>query len=376
MWTAVEHELQLLPVRGDAGAAPSPDRLRFETLSEPEPAETWQASFEAMWPAYRDWYLKEGESARPGLATCRAMLQHWMPELVPTFEQLVELTGSDPLAARFLSMYRPPGFVVGCSQAAFTGEGGPVLVRNYDYPASRAEGIIISTAWTGRRVIGMSDCLWGLLDGVNDAGLAASLTFGGRPAVGDGFGIPLVMRYVLEVCEDVSQACRVLARIPVHAAQNVTVLDRSGDFATVRLSPDREPEVLTVPIATNHQHRGDWPAYAAAVQTYERERRLLELLRTSGMTRDRLVDAFLSPPLYRTQSDRGASLYTAVYEPAAGRAEYVWPQRRIAESFDRFVSTSHVQSYGEPDLVEPVPVADDGGRLHPHAAGVPATAPS
>jgi len=136
MWTAGEHELHLLPVRGDAGAAPSPARLRFETLSEPEPAETWQASFEAMWPAYRDWYLKEGETARPDLATCRAMLKHWMPELVPTFERLVELTGSDPLAARFLSMYRPPGFVVGCSQAAFTGDGGPVLVRNYDYPGN------------------------------------------------------------------------------------------------------------------------------------------------------------------------------------------------------------------------------------------------
>ena len=34
----------------------------------------------------------------------------------------------------------------------------------------------------------MLDCLWGLLDGVNDAGLALSLTFGGRPQVGAGFG--------------------------------------------------------------------------------------------------------------------------------------------------------------------------------------------
>jgi predicted choloylglycine hydrolase len=365
MWTADEHELQLLPVRGDAAAAldaPSTDQLRFQALSEPEPAETWQASFQAMWPAYRDWYLKEGESARPDLATCEAMLERWMPELVPTFQRLVELTGSDPLAARFLSMYRPPGFVVGCSQAAFTGDDGPVLVRNYDYPASRAEGIIISTAWTGRRVIGMSDCLWGLLDGVNDAGLAASLTFGGRAGVGDGFGIPLVMRYVLEVCENVSQACRVLVRTPVHAVQNVTVLDRGGDFATVRLSPDRQPEVLTVPVATNHQHRGDWPAYAAAVQTYERERRLLELLRTSGMTRERLVDAFLSPPLYRTRYGNGATLYTAVYEPGAGRAEYVWPQRRIVERFDRFVSASHVQRYDELDAIPPVSAVQDSPR--------------
>jgi hypothetical protein len=48
-----------------------------------------------------------------------------------------------------------------------------------DSLASRAEGIrggdLSCTSWTGRRVIGMSDCLWGLPHGVNDAGLAASL---------------------------------------------------------------------------------------------------------------------------------------------------------------------------------------------------------
>ncbi len=36
-----------------------------------------------MWPAYRAWYLKEGESARPDLSTCRRMLERWMPELEP-----------------------------------------------------------------------------------------------------------------------------------------------------------------------------------------------------------------------------------------------------------------------------------------------------
>ena len=345
MWSDDAPELELLPVRGDEAGGPSPDCLAFAAIDEPAPGEAWRASFAAMWPAYRSWYLKEGDEARPDLLTCRSTLDRWMPELVPTFERLVELTESDPLAARFLSMYSPPGFVVGCSQAAFAGAGGPALVRNYDYPASRAEGIILSTAWTGRRVIGMSDCLWGLLDGLNDAGLAASLTFGGRPVVGVGFGIPLVMRYVLEVCETVSEACRAFERIPVHAAQNVTVLDRSGDFATIRLSPDREPEVLTVPLATNHQHRDDWPAYAAAVQSHERERRLLELLQTPQMTRDRLVEAFLQPPLYRLARDRGGTLYTAVYDPVAGTADYLWPEARIAESLTSFTPASHVQCY-------------------------------
>ena len=65
----------------------------------------------------------------------------------------------------------------------------------------------------------MSDCLWGLLDGVNDAGLAVSLTFGGRRVLGDGFGIPIVIRYLLETCETVdrgqgrrSRVCRSASR--------------------------------------------------------------------------------------------------------------------------------------------------------------------
>ena len=92
-----------------------------------------------------------------------------------------------------------------------------MLVRNYDYPASRLEGTIASTAWTGGAVIGMTDCLSGLLDGMNDAGLAVSLTFGGRRASGPGFGVPLVVRYLLETCETTADGARGPRARPVHA---------------------------------------------------------------------------------------------------------------------------------------------------------------
>jgi predicted choloylglycine hydrolase len=352
IWDEIKPQLELLPDhRGrpsELPPAPDGNWLALEAIEELAPGERWRASFEAMWPAYRAWYLKEGESARPDLSTCRRMLRKHMPELVPTYERLVELAGGDELAARFLSLYRPPGFVVGCSQGAWTGDGGPVLVRNYDYPADRAEGLVYSTAWTGRRVIGMSDCLWGLLDGVNDAGLAASLTFGGRRAVGDGFGIPLVIRYLLETCETVGEARAALARIPVHAAQNVTLLDRSGAYVTAYLSPDREPEFRDVPAATNHQRRDDWPDYARAVRTFERERYVLELLGAPEATRDRFVEAFLEPPLYSTAFSSGfGTIYTAAYFPAEGRVEYRWPDFTWSQSFDRFVEGEHTQTFAE-----------------------------
>ena len=89
-----------------------------------------------------------------------------------------------------------------------------------------------ATAWGKHRVIGMSDCLWGLLDGMNDAGLAVSLTFGGRRVLGDGFGIPVVVRYLLETCATVAEAREALARVPVNLAHNLTLVDCSGEAAT------------------------------------------------------------------------------------------------------------------------------------------------
>jgi predicted choloylglycine hydrolase len=54
----------------------------------------------------------------------------------------------------------------------------PALVRNYDYDQALFEAVIASTDYSGRRrVLGTSDMLWGLLDGMNEDGLAVSLTF-------------------------------------------------------------------------------------------------------------------------------------------------------------------------------------------------------
>jgi predicted choloylglycine hydrolase len=343
-WKPFWDDLQLLPAHPRRASKVDGQEIEFEAVDELQPGPKWHARFQAMWPAYSTWYLQDGEAKRPDLATCRRMLARHMPELVPTYERLVELAGADALAARMLSLYRPPGFIVGCSQGAWTRDT-PVLVRNYDYPASRLEGIVYLTCWSGRRVIGMSDCLWGLLDGVNDTGLAVSLTFGGRRDVGDGFAISLVVRYLLETCETVAQARLALAQIPVHAPQNVTLLDRSGEFLTAYVGPGRAPEFRAVAATTNHQGKVEWPEYARAVRTVERERRVIALLDDPGLTRERFIAAFLDPPLHNTDYLRGfATLYTAAYYPSEGRVEYRWPGSLWEKSFDRFEENELTQT--------------------------------
>jgi predicted choloylglycine hydrolase len=310
--------------------------LEFHAVAEPQPGARWQARFEATWPAFRRWYLRDGDAARPSYAMVRRRLREHMPELVPTWERLVELTGGGDVAARMLSLYDPPPLVTGCTQAVLPG-AKPVLVRNYDFDPARLEGVIALTELTGRRVIGTSDCLWGLLDGVNDAGLAMSLAFGGRRATAPGFAMPLIVRYLLERCETTDDAVAVLGRLPVQASYNLTILDRAGAAVTAHVAPDRPPVIGRALVATNHQRTVEWPEHAEAVRSEERERHVLDLLADPGKSEDGLVAAFLEPPLYSTGYDDGfGTLYTAVHRPAEGAVEYRWPELTWRQAIDAF----------------------------------------
>ncbi|MCP5236050.1 MAG: hypothetical protein H6945_09980 [Zoogloeaceae bacterium] len=310
--------------------------MLFRAIDEARPGPAWQALHHEFWPSYQRWYLQSGEAARPYYLACLRALKDHMPELLSTYESLVELAGGGDLEARFLSLYCPPPYVSACSQAVWPGDR-PLLVRNYDYPAQLCEGVILRTAWNGRQVIGVSDCMWGLLDGINEDGLALSLSFGGRRKVGDGFGVPLLLRYVLETCERTADAARALARIPVHMSYNVTIVDRSGDFVTVYLVPGERGDVRRTAAATNHQRRVEWKQHASATASVERHRRLLLMLQDSELSADELIDAFLRPPIYSNAFDRGfGTLYSAAYWPAEGRATYFWPGSSWPQSFTHF----------------------------------------
>jgi len=315
----------------------------FRSIEELDLGPKWQAVFEERWPHYRTWFLREGEEARPSYATGARMLREHMPELLPAYERVVELGGGGDLAARMLSLYKPPPYLAACSQGVWTREGGPQLVRNYDYSPSRMEGIVWSTRLL-KRVIGMSDCLWGLLDGMNDDGLAASLTFGGRRSLGDGFGIPIVVRYLLETCATIAEARETLSRLPYSLSHNLTLVDRTGEVLTAYLSPDREPAFRPFPAATNHQGIVEWPEQAEATRTIERERRVVQLLEGDASTPQAFADAFLEPPLFSRAYESGfATLYTAVYRPAEGFMTLRWPTHSWTLGFDAFVEDVHTE---------------------------------
>ena len=311
--------------------------MYWRALKEETPGPKWAGLFAEYWPDYRKWWLTEGEAARPTYAQCRRALNTHMPEMVPLYDQLCALAGGGDTAARFLSFYNPPPYLSGCSQAIWAGKE-PVMVRNYDYNPNSFDQLVLHTSWQGRRVLGTSDGLWGLVDGVNDAGLAISLTFGGRRIVGQGFGVPLILRYVLQTCTTTDQATAVLARVPTHMSYNVTVLDRKRNYATAMMGPDRETMITHAAVATNHQENGEWVIHARFTATVERERYLLNRLRMHKDPEEKFISAFLKPPLYSTAFSQGfGTLYTAVYRPRKREMELRWPGTVWPLSLDDFV---------------------------------------
>jgi predicted choloylglycine hydrolase len=123
----------------------------------------------------------------------------------------------------------------------------------------------------------------------------------------------------------------------VHAPQNLTLLDRSGAFLTAYVGPGRSPSFHDIAATTNHQGEVEWPEYAAAIRSEEREECVLGLLADPEMTRERFVASFLEPPLRSTQYAAGfGTLYTAAYYPAEGRAELSWPGASWPLSLDDF----------------------------------------
>jgi predicted choloylglycine hydrolase len=292
--------------------------------------------FATGWPAYRSWFLREGEAARASYAVGAYKLRQHMPELVPAYERLVEAVGGGDLEARFLSHWSPPPLFAACSMATWT-QSANVLVRNYDYPPLLCDTTMVSSAWNSTRVLAMSDCAWGALDGINEHGLAVAIAFGGRPVVGEGFGIGLVVRYLLEFARDVPEALDMLRSVPVQLSYNVALVDRSGHGAIAYIAPDRELMVSGEAVVANRQGRTEWPEHAAFCGTVAREEAMHAALTDPGLSTESLVQHFLRPPVYRsTAASTWGTVYTAIYDCDALTVDLAWPDDRWSLSMGQF----------------------------------------
>lgn len=325
--------------------------IRFCCIDEREPAHHWREHVARQWPRYARWYFAETQGLRPDSATCRQALAGAMPELNPWFARINALAaGETERFAAFLSLYRPPAFLTGCSQVALRDkgepDGGTHLIRNYDYAPERFEATVMRTHWL-QPVLCLTDCLWGALDGINAAGLAVSLAFGGGDQVADGFGIPLIVRYLLETCSNVAEAVAAMHRLSSHMNYNLTLADKAGNLRTLYIGAGPQPPRRAPrPLATNHQDGIVRRPYHIAVASYDREMFLANRLRDPAETAASMTRHFLGPPLFHHRYRQGfGTLYTAAYHCEAGTLDLYLPNQQKTLSIDGITNEQFTVTY-------------------------------
>ena len=323
------------------------EAFTFSAVSDDPNGVNLQAACQLRWPAYAKWYTSGIDNReRPTAELCRAQLLTYMPELLPSYDHLIQRlcphVSDAHLLPQLLSLYNAPAFVAGCSQVVWQRHNETALIRNYDFPHQLWDAMLLHSNWNGTRVIAMTDCLWGVLDGINEHGLTVSLSFGGKLEVGDGFGVTLVLRYILEFCHTVAEACAVLQRIPVSMAYNIVVMDRLGNHNTVFVGPGQLTEVTELACTANHQPRARLETNMDILSDSRvRDRFLQSRLSDPRQTLDHLQQLFLSPPLYRSNKDTKGwgTIYTSLYQPQQGSVSIIWPNQQMTQSFDYFQDT-------------------------------------
>lgn len=329
--------------------APTQMDFTFRAFAEDAPGANWQHHFKSLWPAYRNWFLRYGESDRPTYHDSVQALKRHMPEFEPVYEAMVDLAGGGDHAARFLAQYCPPPLFRGCSQAIYDADES-VMVRSYDYSPYVFDGLLMRSKFAERRVIAMLDCMSGVLDGINEDGLAVSMSFGGREEFGQGFGVSLLLRYLLETAGNVKEACELIRRIPVQGAYNIMLLDREAKHQTVEIAPGCEPRFADSRVATNHQASSNWPLYEEKVFTHARFQHLHNVIADREHTARAFSREFLQFPLYQSRFARGfGTLYDAAFYPQRGSCEYFWPHNQWEFDFENFTADEYHIAFIDPE---------------------------
>jgi len=317
----------------------------IQFIDEPKVGEQWLDFYNHSIKGYKKWFLKEGEFSRPNYQACHNAIKKYMPELEDFWLNLIKLTKANDLEARLLSFYNPAPYVSGCSQAVWS-KYTPVLIRNYDYDINLSETRILKSKWFDTEVIASTDCLWGVLDGINEYGLSLSLSFGGSSDRADGFGIPIILRYILEFCQTTNEAVEVLQRVPTHMAYNITIIDAEFMVKTVEISPGKINKVSHIPLAVNHQGDFVLSNYAIFSKSMERKKSLIEKLYDPWLTAEGFIDSFAYAPLFTDNYSEGfGTLYTAIYNPSLKAAEFRWKGINKQISFTNFDPEKFYVSY-------------------------------
>lgn len=172
------------------------------------------------------------------------LFNHWCPGLC---EEIRGFADALQVELENLYFYDMSYLVPRCSQIALTSkvtaDHMPILVRNYEYAYEQEDFSLVKTAINNKyRHMGTSMLEFGRDEGINEWGLAVTMTSCGLPIVKlqnmkepkiKGLQYWIVIRALLENCKDVNEALDYIKDMPIAFNMNMLLLDKAENMALV-----------------------------------------------------------------------------------------------------------------------------------------------
>ena len=176
------------------------------------------------------------------------------PQLLEEVKGFAQGLGEDYI--KFLVFTSNFGNERGCSEFFLNG----YLSRNYDdAPKSVENEFLLLNPEGSFTSIGASTGYVERLDGINEKGLAASLTFGaGYPAKVHGIGAAMFLRIILDKASSIDDALAIIGKTSYVTPNNVMIADASGKAIVIEASAGkyrvRKAENTILACANSYAH--------------------------------------------------------------------------------------------------------------------------
>ena len=282
-------------------------------------------------------------------ASAAALFEAWCPGLNEELRGFAEALGVPPAQLFFWGMtYLRPN----CSQLALlpemTKSGRPLAARSYEFSHEAEDFTLVRTSAAGRYAhLGTSALLFGRDEGLNECGLAVTMSSCGFPVGAPapmrrpklvGLQFWAVIRAVLENCKDVDEALEYLADMPIAYNLNLMLTDKGGSIALLetldgrkavkRISPGGGEKYLC---ATNHAVLPELAMHEPSAMRhsllrYEWLRRRLDGVRdvTAEDVRQILLSDYPDGLCCRFYNEFLGTTKSMILDPAGGTVELCW----------------------------------------------------
>lgn len=267
-------------------------------------------------------YLRTDEIRNASIAAVKLFEPIIAPTHMAEIRSLASASGMDVdsilLAQAFLDLRGS----VACSTITLPAGASPDGVarfgRNLDFPGLKvAENNSVLLIFHPKDRYAFAAISWpgliGVLSGMNEHGLSlANMEVPRNPRKPSGMPYTLLYRTVLEKCKTVNEAIALLQTTPIQSANNIMLMDASGDRAAIELAPDkitvRRASDTQPLISTNHQRGQD-------ITTLGRCPRYDRLLGESGATFGKIDEPSIEAML-KAVAQPALTMQSMVFEPS------------------------------------------------------------